>query len=154
MLLSLVLLPLTFSWAIVRYRLMDVDLIFKRGVTYTLATARAGGRVLRRRSALRRRWCMRGSPPSAIWGPIVAIIVVGLSFDPLKRMIQARVDRVFDQKSFDYRETLIEFGRSLNSQTDLRALVDSIVERLPQTLLVTRVAVFLAAERSEPRGRG
>ncbi len=37
--LSLVFLPLTFSWAIVRYRLMDVDLIFKRGVTYTLATA-------------------------------------------------------------------------------------------------------------------
>ena len=35
----LVFLPLTFSWAIVRYRLMDVDLIFKRGVTYTLATA-------------------------------------------------------------------------------------------------------------------
>jgi len=37
--LSLVVIPLTFSWAIVRYRLMDVDLIFKRGVTYTLATA-------------------------------------------------------------------------------------------------------------------
>ena len=37
--LSLVFVPLTFSWAIVRYRLMDVDLIFKRGVTYTLATA-------------------------------------------------------------------------------------------------------------------
>ena len=33
-----VFLPLTFSYAIVRYRLMDVDLIFKRGVTYTLAT--------------------------------------------------------------------------------------------------------------------
>ena len=42
-LLSLVLLPLTFSWAIVRYRLMDVDLIFKRGVTYTLATAALAG---------------------------------------------------------------------------------------------------------------
>ena len=42
-LLALVLLPLTFSWAIVRYRLMDVDLIFKRGVTYTLATAAVVG---------------------------------------------------------------------------------------------------------------
>ena len=29
---------MTFSWAIVRYRLMDTDLIFKRGVAYTLAT--------------------------------------------------------------------------------------------------------------------
>jgi len=81
-------------------------------------------------------------------GLLVAIMVTGLVFDPVKRMIQARVDRVFDQKNFDYRETLIDFGRSLNSQTDLRALVDSIVERLPQTLLVTRVAVFLAAEET------
>ena len=49
--LSLVILPLTFSWAIVRYRLMDVDLIFKRGVTYTLATACAGRPLLRRHRA-------------------------------------------------------------------------------------------------------
>ena len=37
--LSLGLLPLTFGYAIFRYRLMDVDLIFKRGVVYTLAAA-------------------------------------------------------------------------------------------------------------------
>jgi two-component system NtrC family sensor kinase len=141
----LALLPLTFSWAIVRYRLMDVDLIFKRGVTYTLATASLAGLYFGL-VAITSEMVHTRYPA----GPIVAIIVVGLSFDPLKRMIQARVDQVFDQKSFDYRETLIDFGRSLNSQTDLRALVDSIVERLPQTLLVTRVAVFLAAGEATP----
>jgi two-component system, NtrC family, sensor kinase len=148
---SLVLLPLTFSWAIIRYRLMDVDLIFKRGVTYTLATAALVGLYFAAvgiaSEVVHARFHNFG-----FYGPIVAILVFGLSFDPLKRAIQARVDRVFDQKSFDYRETLIDFGRSLNSQTDLRELVDSIVERLPQTLLVTRVAVFLAAERSEEIG--
>jgi two-component system NtrC family sensor kinase len=155
-LLSLVLLPLTFSWAIVRYRLMDVDLIFKRGVTYTLATAALAGVYFGAVGTMSEMVHTR-YPSFGVWGPIVAIIVVGLSFDPLKRMIQARVDRVFDQKSFDYRETLIDFGRSLNSQTDLRALLDAIVERLPQTLLVTRIAVFLAedvAEHEEGRVRG
>ncbi|HEV2645899.1 MAG TPA: ATP-binding protein [Acidobacteriaceae bacterium] len=147
-LLSLVLLPLTFSWAIVRYRLMDVDLIFKRGVTYTLATASLAG-IYFGAVGIASELIHTRYPGFGVWGPIVAIIVVGLSFDPLKRMIQGRVDRVFDQKSFDYRETLIDFGRSLNSQTDLRALLDAIVERLPQTLLVTRVAVFLATEDSE-----
>ena len=43
----LVILPLTFSWAIVRYRLMDVDLIFKRGVTYTTRDRIARWPVLR-----------------------------------------------------------------------------------------------------------
>ena len=143
--LSLLLLPLTFSWAIVRYRLMDVDLIFKRGVAYTLATAALVGlyfgviavtaEVVHTRFANLRMWGLMG-----------AVIVTGLVFDPLKRAIQARVDRLFDQKRVDYRETLIEFGRRLNAQTDLNALVSSVVDRLQGTLLVTRVAVFLADE--------
>jgi two-component system, NtrC family, sensor kinase len=143
--LSLVLLPLTFSWAIVRYRLMDVDLIFKRGMAYTLATAALVGLYFVAVAVSAETVHVR-APQLGIWGLLGAIVVTGLTFDPLKRMIQGRLDRVFDQKNFDYRETLIDFGRSLNSQTDLRALVDSVVERLPQTLLVTRVAVFLAPE--------
>jgi PAS domain S-box-containing protein len=143
--LSLVILPLTFSWAIVRYRLMDVDLIFKRGVTYTLATASLVGLYFGI-IALMAELVHTRLQSLGVWGLMAAVIVAGIAFDPLKRAIQARVDRIFDQKRFDYRETLVEFGRGLNSQTDLRALLDSIVERLPQTLLVTRVAVFLASE--------
>ena len=150
--LSLVFLPLTFSWAIVRYRLMDVDLIFKRGVTYTLATAALVGLYFGV-VAFSAEFVHTRLPNLRVWGLLAAIVATGLIFDPLKRAIQARVDRIFDQKRFDYRETLIDFGRSLNSQTDLRALVDSIVERLPQTLLVTRVAVFLAAELESESAR-
>jgi PAS domain S-box-containing protein len=146
--LSLVFLPLTFSWAIVRYRLMDVDLIFKRGVTYTLATASLVGLYFGV-VAVTAEMVHARLPSLRTWGLLIAIIITGLIFDPLKRAIQARVDRVFDQRRFDYRETLVEFGRGLNSQTDLRALLDSIVERLPQTLLVTRVAVFLANDNDQ-----
>ena len=144
--LSLVILPLTFSWAIVRYRLMDVDLIFKRGVTYTLATALLVGVYFGVVAITGEIVHTRLSPQFGVWGLLAAIIIAGIAFDPLKRTIQAWVDRAFDQKRFDYRETLVEFGRGINSQTDLRALLDSIVERLPQALLVTRVAVFLASE--------
>jgi PAS domain S-box-containing protein len=146
--LSLVFLPLTFAWAIVRYRLMDVDLIFKRGVTYTLATAALVGFYFGV-VAITAEMVHARLPNLRTWGFLIAIIVTGLIFDPLKKVIQGRVDRIFDQKRFDYRETLVEFGRGLNSQTDLRALLNSIVERLPQALLVTRVAVFLAAENDK-----
>ncbi len=143
--LSLVVLPLTFSWAIVRYRLMDVDLIFKRGVTYTLATASLVGLYFGVVAVIAE--TVRNSAPYlGVWGLLAAIVITAIAFDPLKRMIQARVDRIFDQKRLDYRETLVEFGRSINAQTDLRTLLDSIVEKLPQALLVTRVAVFLANE--------
>ena len=54
--LSLGLLPLTFGYAIFRYRLMDVDLIFKRGMAYTLAAAAIVGAYF----AVRRRDCGTG----------------------------------------------------------------------------------------------
>ena len=141
--LSLVFLPLTFSWAIVRYRLMDVDLIFKRGVSYTLATAALLG-VYFGVVAMAAEVVHTRLPNLRIWGLIAAVIVTGLVFDPLKRAIQGRVDRIFEPKRFDYRETLVNFGRGLSSQTNLSMLLASIVERLPQTLLVTRVAVFVS----------
>ncbi len=144
---SLVFLPLTFSWAIVRYRLMDVDLIFKRGVTYTLATAGIVGLYFGV-VAVTAEVVHTRLPQLRFWGLIIAIIVTAQLFDPLKRAIQEWVDRVFDRKRYDYRQTLIDFGRGLSSQTDLRALLNSIVDRLPRTLLVARVAVFLADDES------
>jgi two-component system, NtrC family, sensor kinase len=149
-LLSLILLPLTFSWAIIRYRLMDVDLIFKRTASYTLAGAAIVG-VYFGIIALTAEIVHKRFEHLGEWGLVAAVIVTGLVFDPLKRIIQGHLDRVFDQKSIDYRETLVEFGSELNAQTDLRALVNSIVERLPETLLVTRVAVFLAQEEYSGR---
>ena len=67
-------------------------------------------------------------------------------FDPLKRRIQGWVDRAFDRHRYDYRKALVEFGRGLSSETDLTRCLSSIVERLPRTLLVARVAVFLAQD--------
>lgn len=151
--LSLVLLPLTFSYAIVRYRLMDTDLIFKRGVSYTLATAALVG-VYFLVVAVAAELVHTRLPNLRLWGLVAAVTITGIVFDPLKRAIQGRVDRLFDQKRIDYRETLVDFGRSLNAQTDLRTLLDLIVERLPQTLLVTRVAVFLADEQAPRSGSG
>ncbi len=150
--LSLVFLPLTFSWAIVRYRLMDTDLIFKRGVAYTLATGLIFGASYGIIALIA--LVVHNGMPEAVreWGLVLTILVTAAIFDPLKRKIQAGVDRAFDRHRYDYRKALVEFGRGLSSETDLDALLMSIVERLPRTLLVARVAIFLTAE-SEGGGR-
>jgi len=141
--LSIVFLPLTFSWAIVRYRLMDTDLIFKRGVAYTLATgvllATYFGVIAITAELIHTRL------PDSVreWSLGLSIVVIAALFEPLKRRIQGWVDRAFDRHRYDYRKALVEFGRGLSSETDLHALLESIVEQLPRTLLVARVAVFL-----------
>ena len=152
----LVFLPLTFSWAIVRYRLMDVDLIFKRGVTYTLATASLVGLYFGA-VAFAAEVVHTRLPSAGAWGLIAAIIITAQLFEPLKKAIQDRVDRVFDRKRYDYRQTLITFGRGLSSQTDLDRLLQSIVDRLSETLMVARVAIFFPLEGGGYRvkaGRG
>jgi PAS domain S-box-containing protein len=141
--LSLVFLPLTFAWAIVRYRLMDTDLIFKRGMAYTLATALLLGAYFGIIAVSAEIVHQRLPEAMREWALVIAILVTAAIFDPLKRRIQGWVDRAFDRQRYDYRKALVEFGRGLSSETDLRALLESIVDRLPNTLLVSRVAVFL-----------
>ena len=149
--LSLVILPLTFSWAIVRYRLMDTDLIFKRGVAYMFATGLIVGGYFGviALSAL----VVHNGMPQAVreWGLVLTILVTAAIFDPLKRRIQGWVDRAFDRHRYDYRKALVEFGRGLSSETNIEALLSSIVERLPRALLVARVAVFLAEDSGRLR---
>jgi PAS domain S-box-containing protein len=144
--LSLIFLPLTFSWAIVRFRLMDTDLIFKRGVAYTLATSLILGAYFGVIALFA--LVVHNRVPEQVreWALVISILLVAAIFDPLKRRIQAWVDKVFDRHRYDYRKALIEFGRGLSSETDLDTLLQSIVEQLPRTLLVARVAVFLAQD--------
>jgi PAS domain S-box-containing protein len=148
--LSLGLLPLTFGYAIFRYRLMDVDLIFKRGVVYTLAAATVVGLYFALVAGVATLVHMR-QPSTGPIGLILAVVVTALLFDPVRKWIQDRVDHLFYRTVYDYRRTLIEFGRELSSETDLNALLTSVVDRLSRTLSVDRIAIFLrAGEEGEP----
>src|SRR5437899_1352147 len=147
--LSLGLLPLTFGYAIFRYRLMDVDLIFKRGMVYTLAAAAIVGAYFAVVAAVAELVHAR-VPSSGPAGMILAIAVTALLFDPVRKWIQERIDQFFYRTRYDYRKTLIEFGRELNSETDLDKMLSSVVDRLCRTLLVQHVAVFLAADAPQP----
>jgi len=147
---SMVVLPLTFSWAIVRYRLMDTDLIFKRGVAYSLATALLLGAYFGIIALATLVVHTRLPDTVREWGLVLTILVTAAIFDPLKRRIQGWVDRAFDRQRYDYRKALIDFGRGLSSETDLQALLESIVERLPSAMLVARVAVFMSKDQDAP----
>jgi PAS domain S-box-containing protein len=140
--LSLGLLPLTFGYAIFRYRLMDVDLIFKRGMAYTLAAAAIVGAYFAGVAAIAELVHTR-VPSSGTYGLIVAVVVTALLFDPVRKWIQEKLDQFFYRTRYDYRRTLIEFGRELSSETDLDKMLSSLVDRLAGTLLVDRIAIFL-----------
>ncbi len=141
--LSLVFLPLTFGYAIFRYRLMDVDLIFKRGMAYTIAAAAITAAYFGILGATYEIF-HKSFPSAGPIGTVIAIVVTALLFEPFKNWVQDHLDKFFYKKRYDYRKTLIEFGRDLNSETDLDKMLTSIIDRLSHTLLVDRLAVFVS----------
>jgi two-component system NtrC family sensor kinase len=143
--LSLIFLPLTFGYAIVRYRLMDVDIIFQRGIAYTLATATIVG-LFFGFIALFADLFRTTFPSTSRPGWILAIILTAFLFHPLVNWIQARLERFFNAERYDYRRTLLESVRELSSERHLDHLLDQVTSRLAETLGVDRVAVFLANE--------
>jgi len=148
--LSLGLLPLTFGYAIVRYRLMDVDLIFKRGMVYTIAAAAIAGAYFAVVAGVAELVHAR-IPSSGPAGLMLAIVITALLFDPVRKWIQERMDQFFYRSRYDYRRTLIEFGRELSAETDLDKMLAAVVDRLSRTLLVDRMAIFLCGAESDQK---
>jgi two-component system NtrC family sensor kinase len=141
---SLVLIPLSFGYAIIRYRLMDVDIIFKRGLAYTAAS---GGVVAVYIAIVAVIGALFHTAwPSGTMGGIIAIVVAAFLFQPFRDWIQARLDRFFYRDRLDYRRTLIEFGRTLTSEVRLDPMLASVMDRISQALLVDRLAIFIADE--------
>jgi signal transduction histidine kinase len=144
--LSMALIPLTLAYAIARYRLMDVDILFRRGYAYTLATvcvlAAFYGIVFSLGSLVQKNFKDVGNT-----GLIAVMLVAAFLFQPIRNWIQERLDKHFYRDSYDYRRTLVEFARELNAETDLDAMLNSVCERLLQTLSIRHMAVFLGEER-------
>jgi two-component system, NtrC family, sensor kinase len=143
--LSLIFLPLCFGYAIIRYRLMDVDIIFKRGLAYTAATAGVAAIYFALVYLIANIFHATG-----LVGGLVAAGVAASLFEPFRVWIQSRLDRFFYRDRLDYRRTLIEFGRTLTNEVRLDPMLGSVLDRISQTLLVDRVAIFV--EDSEQPG--
>jgi two-component system, NtrC family, sensor kinase len=138
--LSLALIPLCYGYAIVRYRLMDVDIIFKRGLAYTAATAGVVavyfGIIALIGEFSHAAW------PGGRYGAIFAVVLAAFLLQPFRDWTQARLDRFFYRDRLDYRRTLIEFGRTLTNEVHLEPMLGSVMDRISQTLLVDRLAIF------------
>lgn len=148
--LSLVFLPVTFGYAIVRYRLMDVDVIFRRGMAYTLATATIVALYFGVIS-LFADFFRSTIPITSRGGWVLAVVVAALFFQPIVNWIQVRLDRFFNRERYDYRRTLLEFARELSSELHVDRLLELVTARLAETLGVDRVAVFWATDSNQFR---
>src|SRR5574338_1127720 len=146
------LIPLAFASAIVRYRLMDVEVIIKRGLVYAAAlTAIAAIYSILLTLASEVFFDGRDTRNPVI--ALLATLVVVLLSRPVKNAIQNGLDRVYYRDRYDYRRALVGFARDLNSDLDLLRLSERLVHRVTETLVVDRMALMLAPASVAPEER-
>ena len=141
------LVPLAFASALIRYRLMDVEVIVKRSLVYTaviLAIFTIYATLLRIAGIVFLDAAVRHNMIIAM----LATIVVVLLFSPVKSAIQNALDRAFYRDKYDYRRALVGFARDLNSDLDLDRLSERLVARIRETFVIDRMALLLVNEAS------
>jgi hypothetical protein len=142
--LSLLFIPLSIAGAIVRYRLWDIDILINRTLVYSSLTAILVvfyfGAVTATQEIFRALTSQEEQPQLAI---VLSTLVIAALFNPLRRRIQAFIDRRFYRSKYDAKKTLEAFSARLSHETDLDALSEDLVEAVRETIQPAHVSLWL-----------
>jgi hypothetical protein len=147
---ALLFIPIFTYIAILKYRLYDIDLVVNRTLVYgtltaTLAAVYFGG-VTITQGFFRVLTGQAEQPQLAI---VVSTLVIAALFNPLRRRIQAFIDRRFYRRKYDAAKTLEAFSAKLRDETDLDALSDDLVGVVRETMQPAHVSLWLRPDTAQ-----
>src|SRR6266567_1198217 len=149
--LPLILIPLALGYSVVRYRLMDVELVVRRAAVYaftTLAIAVALGTIVYFAGlyAFSGEVASTGEITLRLILSVAAMACIVMIAAPVKNFLQERVDRIFYGQRYDLRRSLLDFGRTIAATTAFDPLLDSLITHLRDVMNVERLAIFIEDE--------
>jgi PAS domain S-box-containing protein len=141
----LAVIPLSLAYAVVKHRLMDVELLFRRTLVYTLATAAIIGICLLAVNLFEVALA-GGEEPHVTFIAVLCTLLVVLLFTPVKSRVQEGIDRLFFRERYNSRKALLRLSQDLNADLDLDLIAERVMEGVRRALGVSSMAVFLPAE--------
>jgi signal transduction histidine kinase len=134
--------PVAMAIAILKFRLMHVNLVINRGLVYSLLTmltvgiylvsVEILGHVFARTSSVRSDWITLG-------GAVVAAVL----FQPGRKRIQLLVDRTFFRRTYDYRKAVLNFNTQAQKIMSPGDLVSDFVRAVSEALPLERIGVLV-----------
>jgi hypothetical protein len=144
--------PIAVGFAVLKYRLYNIDVIINRTLVYGALTAALVavyfGGVAATEAVVRTLTGQQQQPQLAI---VVSTLAIAALFNPLRRRIQAFIDRRFYRRKYDARKTLEAFSAKLRDETDLDSLSGDLTGVVRETMQPAHVSLWL---RTEPAPRG
>ena len=138
----MIIIPTIISYAILRYHLMDINVVFKRTAAYSLSagllTAFFAILVITATDLL-----SSYTKISSLKISVVAAFVITMLFNPLRNKIQVLIDKMFYKKSFDYYEIVREVSSNLASMFDTEKIYQFISDIIYDALGLKNVYVLV-----------
>lgn len=124
--------------AILRYRLYDIDRIVSRTVSYAVVTGVIVGIYI---AAVAVADHIVGSSSSV--AVAASTLAAAAAFQPLRRRVQAGVDRRFNRASYDARRTVEAFSQRLRDQVDVEAVRSDLLDTVDRAVAPSQATLWL-----------
>ena len=145
--------PVAIGFAVLKYRLYDIEIIINRDPGLRSAYRHAPRALLRGHSGIAAALRLAHGPERSTLAVVASTLVIAALFNPLRRRIQAFIDRRFYRRKYDARKTLEAFSVKLREETDLEALNDELVGVVRETMQPAHVSLWLRPETAPKRER-
>jgi hypothetical protein len=146
------LVPAAAGIAILRYRLFDIDVVINRTLVYGALTVMLAAAYFA--TVVASQYVFRALTGQESQLAIVAsTLTIAALFVPLRRRVQAFVDRRFYRSKYDARKTLEAFSVKLRDETDLDALRDDLVGVVRETMQPAYISLWLHPETGPKKER-
>jgi len=139
-LVSVIALPAAVAAAIMRYRLFDIDQLFRRTVGYVLSLGVLAGIYVSLVLAIS--LLVPAARDSRISVVLVTLVAVA-SFRPIHERIKRTIDRRFNRRVYDADALVGRLHQSLQDQVDVDAIVDDLIRTISTALEPETVSVFV-----------
>jgi hypothetical protein len=146
--------PISVGFAILKYRLYDIDVIIRRTLTYSLLTGLLAlayfSAVVLLQAVFR---ALAGQSQNQI-ATVLSTLIIAALFSPLRARVQRFIDRRFYRRKYDAARVLSAFGADARDQTDLETLAGRLAQVVDETMQPEAVSVWLRpAPGSKAPGR-